>query len=152
MNSGIERIVFNRDLKTEEYVSLSFFMVGFMQKYRDEDLYYYVEVSDDLDLHVTTYDAYEVQWQASELLCTDHEALVSMTEFDGFYEEVMEILWRNNINSYDRYVAQTKETIGEGLDPRWCIASTEEEAYHYFSHILKLKDIITVRKNNEETL
>ena len=34
MNSGIERIVFNRDLKTEEYVSLSFFMVGFMQKYR----------------------------------------------------------------------------------------------------------------------
>ena len=64
----------------------------------------------------------------------------------GSIEEVMEILWRNNINSYDRYVAQTKETIGEGLDPRWCIASTEEEAYHYFSHILKLKDIITVRK------
>jgi len=152
MNSGIERIVFNRDLKTEEYVSLSFFMVGFMQKYRDEDLYYYVEVSDDLDLHVTTYEAYEVQWQASELLCTDHEALVSMTEFDGFYEEVMEMLWRNNINGYDRYVAQTKETIGEGLDPRWCIASTEEEAFHYFSHILKLKEIITVRKNNEETL
>ena len=152
MNSGIERIVFNRDLKTEEYVSLSFFMVGFMQKYRDEDLYYYVEVSDDLDLNVTTYEAYEVQWQASELLCTDHEALVSMTEFDGFYEEVMEMLWRNNINNYDRYVAQTKETIAEGLKPRWCIAPTEEDAYHYFSHILKLEDIITVRIDNEETL
>jgi len=151
MNSGIERIVFNRDLKTEEYVSLSFFMVGFMQKYREEDLYYYVEVGEDLDLNVTTYEAYEVQWQASELLCTDHEALVSMTEYDGFYEEVMEMLWRNGINDYDRYIAQTVESVGEGLQPRWCIASTEEDAYHYFSHILKLEDIITVRVDNEET-
>jgi len=147
-----ERVVFSRQLATEEYVSISFFMIGFMHKYTDEDLYYYVEVSEDLDLHVTTFDAYEVQWQASELLCTDHEALVSMVEYDGFYEEVMEMLWRNGINKYDRYVAQTEETISEGLDPRWCISATEEEAYHYFSHILKLKHIITVRKDNEETL
>lgn len=150
MNSGIERIVFNRDLKTEEYVSLSFFMVGFMQKYKDEDLYYYVEVSEDLDLNVTTFDAYEVQWQASELLCTDHEALVSMVEYDGFYEEVMEMLWKNNINNLDRYIAQTTESIETGEDPRWCIAPDEEQAYHYFAHILQLKDIITVRIDNEE--
>lgn len=152
MNSGIDRIVFNRDLKTEEYVSLSLFMAGFMQKYKDEDLYYYVEVGENLDLHVTTYDAYEVQWQASELLCTDHEALVSMTEFDGFYEEVMEMLWRNKINDYDRYIAQTVESVGEGLEPRWCIASSLDDANHYFSHILNLKDIITIRIDNEEIL
>lgn len=152
MNLNTERIVFNRELKTEEYVSLSFFMVGFMQKYSDEDLYYYVEVSEDLDLNVTTFDAYEVQWQASELLCTDHEALVSMTEFDGFYEECMEMLWRNGIGSYNRYVAQTKDSIEYGEDPRWCISSTYEEAHNYFHNILRLKDVITIREDNEETL
>lgn len=152
MNSGIDRVVFNRVLKTEEYLSLSFFMIGFMQKYDDQDLYYYVEVSDDLDLSVTTYEAYEVQWQASQLMCTDHEAVVSMTDFDGFYEEVMEMLWERKINDYERYIAQTIETIGEGTDPRWCIASSKEDAHHYFSDILKLKDIVSVKLSNEETI
>lgn len=151
MNSGIDRIVFNRELKTEEYVSLSIFMIGFMQKHNEEDYYYYVEVSDDLDLSVTTYEAYEVQWQASELLCTDQEALVSMIEFDGFYEEVMEMLWRNKIGPYNRYIAQTKDTIEYGEEPRWCIAENDEEAHHYFSDILHLQNIITIREDNEET-
>lgn len=152
MNSAIDRVVFNRVLKTEEYLSLSFFMIGFMQKYDDQDLYYYVEVSDDLDLSVTTYEAYEVQWQASQLMCTDHEAVVSMTDFDGFYEEVMEMLWETKINDYERYIAQTIETIGEGTDPRWCIASSKEDARHYFSDILKLKDIVSIKLSNEETI
>lgn len=146
-----ERVVFNRELKTEEYVSLSFFMIGFMQKYTDEDLYYYVEVSEDLDLHVTTFEAREVQWQAGELLCTDHEALMAIVEYDGFYEECMEMLWRNDINDLNRYVAQTEETISTDEEPRWCIAANEKEAYHYFSEILRLDKIITVREDNEET-
>lgn len=151
MSLAPERVVFSRELRTEEYVSLSFFMIGFMQKYTDEDLYYYVEVSEDLDLHVTTFDAYEVQWQASELLCTDHEALVSMVEYDGFYEECMELLWQNKIGAYNRYIAQTKDTIEHGEEPRWCIAETEEEAYNYFHNILHLQNIITIREDNEET-
>lgn len=151
MNLGTDRIIFSRDLSEEEYISLSIFMVGFIQNHGEEDLYFYVDINDNFDLSVSTYEAEEVQWQAAQLMCTDQEAVISMTEYDGYYEEIMELLWKNDINNYDRYIAQTIETIGEGIDPRWCVASDEKEAFHYFSNILKVKDIVTIRVDNEET-
>ena len=126
--------------------------MGFIQRYSDEDLYYYVEVSEQMDLNITTFRAEEIQWQANQLFCTDHEAVISITEFEGFYEELHEILWANNLNDLNRYVAQTAESIEADMEAAVCIAKNEKEAYHYFSEIVQLEDIITVREDNEETL
>ena len=152
MSLTTERIVFSRDLNTDEYLSISFFMIGFMHRYQDEDLYYYVDVTEDLDLNITTYRAEEIQWQANQLMCTDHEAVISITEFEGFYEDLQAMLWRCNLNSLNRYVAQTIETIENDEKPMWCVAKDEADAYHYFTEILQLKEVITVREDNEETL
>lgn len=152
MSFTTDRIVFSRELSTEEYLSISFFMIGFMQRYEDSDLYYYVEVGENLDLHISSYHAEEIQWQAKELMCTDHEAVVSITEFEGFYEELCEMLWVNHLNGLNRYVAQTAESISEDFTAATCIAKDHKEAFYYFDTILKLPEIITVREDNEETL
>lgn len=152
MSLTTDRVVFNRVLNAEEYLSISFFMIGFMSKYQDEDLYYYVEVHESLDINITTYRAEEVQWQAKELFCTDHEAVICINEFEGFYENTMELLWREGINDLNRYIAQTSHTLEHDEDPFWCVAKDETEAYYYFSEILQLEDIITIREDNEETL
>lgn len=152
MNSSTDRVVFNRDLDPQEYVTISIFMMGYLSKYSDHDLYYYVEVKESLDLNITTFEASEIQWQANELMCTDQQALIAVCEYDGFYEEVLITLWENGIGDYNRYVVQTKESIISDEEPPFCIAKTEEDAYHYFANILHLEDILTVREDNEETL
>lgn len=151
MNSTTDRVVFNRDLNPDEYLSVTFFLMGFMQKYEDDDLYFYVEVSENIDLTITTYRAEEVQWQARELMCTDHEAVISITEFEGFYEDLNMLMWSCGINNLNRYVAQTSYTLERDYDPHICIAKNEKDAYYYFSRVLQLEDIITIREDNEET-
>ena len=93
MRSDTERVVFNRSLNPDEYLSASLFMMSLLLKYKNEDYYYYVNVGKDMDMNVTTYTSEEVQWQANELMCTDLQAVFAIAEYDGFYEDLTEILW-----------------------------------------------------------
>lgn len=150
MRSETERVVFNRALNPDEYLSASLFMMSLLLKYKNEDYYYYVNVGKDMDMNVTTYASEEVQWQANELMCTDLQAVFAIAEYDGFYEDLTEILWKNNIGGYNRYVAQTTHTLIKDEDVKHCIAKSEKDAMFYFDTILGVDDILTIREDNEE--
>lgn len=150
MSSGLEKVVFSRDISETELYTISLFLESLIQRNKTDDQYYYVDVKEDLDLTITGYRAEEVQWQAKELMCTDLQALFSIVDYDGFYEELMQTLWANKINGLTRYVAHTKTTLLKDQEPHFCIAKNEKEANYYFKTILQLKDILTVREDDEE--
>lgn len=150
MRSETERVVFNRALDPDEYLSASLFMMSLLLRYKQEDYYYYVNVGKDMDMNVTTYTSEEVQWQANELMCTDLQAVFAIAEYDGFYEDITELLWKNNIGGYNRYVAQTTDTLIKDEDVKHCIAKSEKDAMFYFDTILGVDDILTIREDNEE--
>lgn len=152
MSLPTNRVVFNRDLNEKDYEGVSLFMSSLLQRYSDQDLYFYVEVGEMLDLGVTTYQAEEVQWQARQLMCTDQQALISICEFDGVLEELLTMFWELGVLPLNRYVAQTVRTLEEDSEPITCIAKDEQEAYFYFNTILNIDDIITIREDNEKTL
>lgn len=150
MSSGLEKVVFSRDISDSEFFTVSLFLEGLLKRNKEDDQYYYVDVKEDLDLTITGYRAEEVQWQAKELMCTDLQALFSIVDYDGFYEELMDTLWANKINGLTRFVAQTKTTLIKDQEPHYCIAKNEKEALYYFKTILQLKDVLTVREDDEE--
>ena len=150
MSSGLEKVVFSRDISETELYTVSLFLDSLIKRNNTDDQYYYVDVKEDLDLTITGYRAEEVQWQAKELMCTDLQALFSIVDYDGFYEELMQTLWDNQINELTRYVAQTKTTLLKDQEPHYCVSKNEEEAHYYFKTILQLKDILTVREDDEE--
>lgn len=103
-----------------------------------------------MDMDVTTYTSQEVQWQAKELMCTDLQAVFAIAEYDGFYEEITQIFWKNDIGGYNRYVAQTASSLYNDRDDNFCIAKSEEDALFYLGVILGIDDILTIREDNEE--
>lgn len=154
MRSAIDRVVFNRSLTPEERETVSIYMASVLISNALEEYYYYVHVGNmddrEMSISISTFSAEEVQWQANELMCTDLQAVYAIAEYDGFYEELMELLWINEINDYDRYIAQTKASLTGDEHVRHCIARSEKDALFYFNSILGVEDIITVRKDNEE--
>ena len=150
MKSSLERVVLNRDLTPEEYLSVSFFMMSVMMRPGESDSYYYVKVNDDMSLNVTSYDPKEVLWQAKELMCTDLQALYAIVEYEGFYEQLLEELWSRGIGDYNRYIAQTDKSLVDQDETRYCFAKKEADAYFYFDKILHLENILTIREDNEE--
>ena len=150
MRSKTERVVFSRRLESEEYLSASLFIMSLLLKYKEEDYYYYVNVDANMDMDVTTYTSQEVQWQAKELMCTDLQAVFAIAEYDGFYEEITQIFWKNDIGGYNRYVAQTASSLYNDRDDNFCIAKSEEDALFYLGVILGIDDILTIREDNEE--
>lgn len=148
---NFKRVVFNRELSDEEIAHIGLFVLAAIRRHKDDDYYFYIHVYEDLDITITSYRALEVQWQAHQLMCTDLDAVVSMVEYEGFYEDYMKLLWTNEIGNLNRYVAQTERTLVENIDPVWCIARNEKDALYYFKNIINIKDVLTVREDNEET-
>ena len=154
MKSAIDRVVFSRSLAPEEQETVSIYIASVLISNPFNEDYHYVDLGNvnnkGASIGILTFSQEEVQWQANELMCTDLQAVYAIAEYDGFYEELMEVLWVNNINDYYRYVAQTEATLVGDETVRHCIARSEKEALFYFDSILGLKNIIMIRKDNEE--
>jgi hypothetical protein len=154
MRSAIDRVVFSRSLTPEEQEVVGIYVASVLISSTLEENYYYVDLGNvndkDTSMKILTFSSKEVQWQANELMCTDLQAVYAIAEYDGFYEELMELLWVNEVNDYDRYIAQTEATLVGDEPVRHCIARSEKDALFYFDSILGFKNIITIRKDNEE--
>jgi hypothetical protein len=149
---NFKRVVFSRELSDGEIGQIGLFVLAAIRGNDDiYDYYFYIYVDQDIDITITSYRSEEVQWQAKQLLCTDLDAVVSMVEYEGFYEDYMRLLWANEIGDLNRYVAQTKKTLTQNIDPVWCIAENEKDALYYFKNIINIKDVVTIREDNEET-
>lgn len=154
MRSAVDRVVFSRSLAPEEQETVSIYIASVLISNPFNEDYHYVDLGNANDkgtsIGILTFSQEEVQWQANELMCTDLQAVYAIAEYDGFYEELMDLLWVNKINDYDRYIAQTESTLMGDEPVRHCIARSEKEAMFYFDSILGFKNIVTIRKDNEE--
>ena len=151
MDLNLNRIVISNGLTDAEYRDISFAILSLMSSGKIEKDYHYVYVDKKTGVNVISLAENEVFWQSKRLNCTDKEAVVSIIEYEGFYESLSTLLYDQGIGGYKKFNCITKEiVISNDLDPYVCYETDMRYAKYYFESILRLEEIISIYEDEEE--
>ena len=153
MNFDPNKIVLNRVLTVEEGLAVYHIMRQLLEQDEDNMFYYYISVTEESHIDVQSIRSEEVNWLAKKLDVKPRDAVICICEYEGFWEDLKDILHYNDINDYKRYFVFTKsDIIGEG-DQEFTeyIGTSEEEAMEFYRDILMIDDIVSVIEDDNET-
>lgn len=153
MNFDPKKIVLNRVLTVEEGLAVYHIMRDILSKDEDGEFYYYITVTEDSLIDVQSVRSVEVDWLSKKMNIKKREAVICICEFDGFWEDLKDILHFNQINDYKRYFVFTKEDIlGEGdQDFTEYIGTSEEDAMEFYRDVMMVENIVSVMPDEDET-
>jgi len=147
-----KKVVFSRQLSLTEAVQAYSILMESLRYDDTNQMYYYVIVEEDFNLFIEAVDSKEVHWLANKLSVEDRQALVCLIEYPAFWEDLKDILYMCGINDYKKFSVFTKnDLIGEG-NRVWeeYLGDDESDAYHFYSEILLVEDIVSIIEMNDE--
>ncbi|MEJ6794604.1 MAG: hypothetical protein QNK68_06305 [Flavobacteriales bacterium] len=152
MKLNQNRIVLSRDLDEDKAFLVYSSLENVLNRYNTNNNYFLIDLDVDFGVSVITYDPDEIQWLARELGCTDREAVICVYYYDGFLEDLKDVLYINGINDYKRYYVVTKEELLDGKDVDYgdYIGKSKEDAFFYFENIVGASEIISIQEDYEE--
>ena len=151
MELNLNRIVISNGLTDDEYRDISFAILSLISSGKLTKDYHYVYMDKKTGVNVLSLGENEVFWQSKRLNCTAKEAVISIVEYEGFYEALSTLLYEKGVGGYKKFNCITKEiVISDGLEPYICFETDIRYAKYYFENILNLDDIISIYEDEEE--
>jgi len=152
MKLNQNRVVFSRDLDEQKAYLVYSSLEDVLDKYNTNNNYFFIDLDIDFGVSIISYDPDEIQWLARELGCTDRESVICVYYYDGFLEDLKDVLYINGINDYKRYYVVTKEELlsGKDIDYGDYIGKSKEDAMFYFENIVGAPEIISIQQDYEE--
>lgn len=155
MKINTDKIVLECFLTDDEIIKVAPYI---RRSIKNEELlenFIYIYADSIYSIVIHTIPDVDVYWLAGKLEVEDRESVMCLSNFQGFWSELKDVLYLNKINDYKRYGVFTKgDLIGSG-ERTWeeYVGESEEDAMEYFSDILEIKDIqsiIEIRDEEEE--
>jgi hypothetical protein len=152
MKLNQSRIIISRDLDEDKAYLVYSSLEDVLKRYNNNNNYFFIDLEVDFGVSVIAYEPDEIHWLARELECTDREAVICVYYYDGFLEDLKDVLYINGINDYKRYYVVTKEELlgGKDIDYGDYIGKSKEDAFFYFENIVGAPEIISIQEDYEE--
>jgi hypothetical protein len=152
MSIDQSKIVFSRELSEDNAYRIYSSVTDVLEKYNTNNNYFFIDLEVDFGVNIISYDSDEVQWLSNQLECTDREAVVCIYYYDGFLEDLKDVLYINGINDYKKYYVVTKAELIDGTDINYgdYIGKSKEDAFYYFENIVGAPEIVSIQEDYEE--